>query len=304
MAEPKAAKEFLQNYLSENIKAQINLDTLQLQKESFIDEQLRSRYVDLLYSVNFKNTRGYVYVLFEHLSNPDKLIAFRLFKYMLNIMEHHLCKNKDNKNNAQLPIIYPIVLYTGHKKYTSATSIFDLFEENKNLAQDIFLKPYHFINVHEIPDEKLNNQIWFGLLGKIFKNYGVTGVYVIRAIKSNLFALDQNGCIELINAVLKYVIASREVNDRNEFFEEAISCLSKESGEKIMTLGEELRAEGRDQGLLQGRSDGLREGMQKALKIFVLNLLKENEPIEKITKLTGLSANEINKMKTEKNSTR
>jgi hypothetical protein len=44
--------------------------------------------------------------------------------------------------------------------------------------------------------------------------------------------------------------------------------------------------------------------MQKALKIFVLNLLKENEPIEKITKLTGLSANEINKMKTEKNSTR
>ncbi len=95
-------------------------------------------------------------MLFEHLSNPDKMIAFRLFKYMICIMEHHLHKNKGNKNNCKLPIIYPIILYTGHKKYTSATSVFDLFEENKDLAKDIFLNPHHFINVHEIPDEKLN----------------------------------------------------------------------------------------------------------------------------------------------------
>jgi predicted transposase/invertase (TIGR01784 family) len=123
MTRPQVAQDFLATYLPDNIKSIVDLNTLQLQNETFIDDRLKGHLVDLLYSVNFADQDGYVYFLFEHLSTPDKLIAFRLLKYTLNIMDYHLYKSDDKK----LPIIYPIVLYNGNRPYNAATNIFELF---------------------------------------------------------------------------------------------------------------------------------------------------------------------------------
>ena len=53
MAQPQVIKEFFSNYLPANIKKEIDLDSIQLQKDSFIDDKLRMQITDLLYTAQF-----------------------------------------------------------------------------------------------------------------------------------------------------------------------------------------------------------------------------------------------------------
>jgi predicted transposase/invertase (TIGR01784 family) len=52
---------------------------------------------------------------------------------------------------------------------------------------------------------------------------------------------------------------------------------------------------------MKGRIEGKIEGKQEALMSFIKNLINENEPIERIAKLTGLSIKEVEKIKKEMN---
>ena len=76
MSKPKVAHEFFEQNLPSNIKAAINLATIQPQKESFIDDKLKLQITDLLYSAEFGDRLGYLYLLVEHQSTPDKLLEF------------------------------------------------------------------------------------------------------------------------------------------------------------------------------------------------------------------------------------
>lgn len=55
LAKPKVAKEFFAGHLPMHIKSEIDLDSLKLQKESFVDDKLKMQITDLLYSAQFKN---------------------------------------------------------------------------------------------------------------------------------------------------------------------------------------------------------------------------------------------------------
>ena len=89
MTKPKVVQEFFGNYLPVHIKKHVKLDSISLQKESFIDDKLRMQITDLLYTAQFGHKQGYLYLLVEHQSNPDKLMAFRILKYMVAVFDHH-----------------------------------------------------------------------------------------------------------------------------------------------------------------------------------------------------------------------
>jgi predicted transposase/invertase (TIGR01784 family) len=86
---PEVAADLLRHYLPSDLVASFDFNTLQPSKDSFVDEDLRSHFSDLLYKVNL-GTGGdaYIYVLFEHKSSQDEWVAFQLLRYMLKIWEH------------------------------------------------------------------------------------------------------------------------------------------------------------------------------------------------------------------------
>ncbi len=51
---------------------------------------------------------GYVYALIEHQSSPDKHMAFRLMRYAIDAMQHHLDAGHD-----KLPLVIPMLFYHG-----------------------------------------------------------------------------------------------------------------------------------------------------------------------------------------------
>ena len=78
---PEVAKDFLEIHLPPDIQALCDLSTLQLKSTSFLEEDLRPYYSDVLYSLETRYGTGYVYTVIEHLCGaPHKCsYAKRLF---------------------------------------------------------------------------------------------------------------------------------------------------------------------------------------------------------------------------------
>jgi len=113
MVDPKIAQDFLKNNLPFAIQSLVDLDTIELQKDSFINDRLQQQVADLLYTATIQGKPGYIYLLLEHASKPDRLLPFRMLKYIIEIMDTHLTKT----GKAALPVVYPLILYTGRLKH-------------------------------------------------------------------------------------------------------------------------------------------------------------------------------------------
>ena len=89
----------------------------------------------------------------------------------------------------------------------------------------------------------------------------------------------------------KYITNVTIVNDDPEFQK----YMSEEEDKKKIqnSLLSEAKEEGISQGISQGYTSGINDGIKKTAK----NLLSMNMPIEDISKATGLSIEEINKLK-------
>lgn len=113
MSNLSVAREFFSAHLPDAVKAQIDFNSLVLKSESFIDKRLYQYYLDILYSVKFINGQGYLYLLTEHQSTPERFMAFRMLNYAVRIMEKHLSQSP----GCELPIVVPLLFYNGERPY-------------------------------------------------------------------------------------------------------------------------------------------------------------------------------------------
>lgn len=97
MTNKKVVEEFFKANLPAHIQKAIDFSSIKPRKESFIDDHLKLQIADLLYDVKFHDQPGFLYILIEHASKADPLLPFRLLKYMVAIMDHHLKTTKEQK---------------------------------------------------------------------------------------------------------------------------------------------------------------------------------------------------------------
>lgn len=109
LREPDTARDFLAVHLPADIRAQVRLDTLKLEPGSFVDQKLRELHSDVLYSVETaEGHAGYIYCLVEHQSTADRMMAWRMMRYSMAVMDAHL-----KKGNDTLPVVVPLLFYQG-----------------------------------------------------------------------------------------------------------------------------------------------------------------------------------------------
>src|SRR5689334_13283946 len=163
---PLVAKEFFDAHLPHDVRAMINIDTLKLEKDSFVEQNLNSSITDVLFSTKFNDEDGYLYLLLEHQSTSDYWMAARLFRYTLNIAQYYLSLNPGAKH---FPLIYPLVFFNGTERYNAPLNLWELFKD-KDLAKSFWTNDYQLINVHDIPDEELKKRTWSGILEFFMKH--------------------------------------------------------------------------------------------------------------------------------------
>jgi predicted transposase/invertase (TIGR01784 family) len=105
------SRQFFSSYLPPQLAGELDLRELQREKGSFVDEKLRQRHSDLLFSTVLKGGRkAWLYLLFEHQSTPEPHMPFRLLKYMTGVWEQH---HEQYSEDHPFPCIVPVVLYHG-----------------------------------------------------------------------------------------------------------------------------------------------------------------------------------------------
>jgi hypothetical protein len=140
---PDIAKSELELVLPAEVRAVLDLATLEVQPGSFVDEALQHTHTDLLYAIRTADGQrdALVYVVFEHQSSPDATMPFRLLRYLVRVWERWL---RDHPETTKLPIILPVLLHHGDGRWQAAPELASMFDATPDLLDAV--RPYqpHF----------------------------------------------------------------------------------------------------------------------------------------------------------------
>ncbi|MCR1786501.1 Rpn family recombination-promoting nuclease/putative transposase [Nocardioides carbamazepini] len=121
-----AASE-LRSLLAPAVLDRMDLDGLERVPGSFVDDDLRQRHADVLFRVPLDGREAYLYVLVEHQSAPDRLMALRMAAYQVRIWERHV---KAHPGSGLLPLIVPVVVHSGRRRWNAATDLGELIDRS------------------------------------------------------------------------------------------------------------------------------------------------------------------------------
>src|SRR6056297_160320 len=108
------ARSLLSDRLPDTVLKLVDLNTLEISKDSFIEKDLAEYYSDMLYKVRLtEGSRGFIYVLFEHKSYYDRFVHLQLLEYMVKIWRLYIKQKKEKP--IRLPIVIPLLVCHARK---------------------------------------------------------------------------------------------------------------------------------------------------------------------------------------------
>jgi predicted transposase/invertase (TIGR01784 family) len=132
-SDPATAAAFLREHIPARISEALDWDALELLPGSFIDPRFRAHESDLLFAAPMSGHAARIYLLFEHQTTEDKLIALRLMRYMVSVWERHLADSP----GGPLPVILPVVLAQNDREWKLRPEFGALFSLPETLANDL-----------------------------------------------------------------------------------------------------------------------------------------------------------------------
>ncbi len=268
---PDNTRSFLQNFLPEEILSLIDLSSIEICKDSFIEKELADYYSDMLYKVMLSGTEGYVYVLFEHKSYYDRYIHLQLLEYMVKIWRLFIKQHKLKRKNKALPIVIPILICHGKRPWpvenTNFSSMFDL--PSKRLSMYIPEFNLDLYDLTNFTDQEIRGTVMTRvvllLLKHAFDPDLLDKLPDILILMREL--MEKETGLQYFETVLRYLFNTMDDISTETIKEIAESAISKKAGEYIMTLAEKLRREGEIKGKIKGEIKGEIRGLSDAIEL-------------------------------------
>jgi len=300
LSENETARSFFKEYLPAEIVRNLDFNTLQICKDSFLNKKLAKYFSDILYRIDLDSKGIFIYLLIDHKSREDHFIGFQFLKYMLRIWELYL---KQNKNAETLPVIIPIVIYHGPRQWEVDSRFVSLFNAPGYMKEYIPDFTYNLYDISHVPDEEIKGAVLLRILFMTLKY--IFTPELRHKLPEEIFPLfhelkDKEKGTEYLEVLLKYLTGSARnlpVDELNE----AVTQLFEEGGDLMATIAEKWIEQGKKQGENQGKKEGKKEGRKEGRKEgkwdVVKSSLKEGLPIKTIERITGFPAEEIHRFK-------
>lgn len=144
LGEPTNAASQLRAVLPRALVDRLDLGRLTRVSGSLVDATLRWRHCDLLFSVPLQGREALIYVLIEHQSGGDPLMAFRMLRYVVRIWDRYLGEHPEA---TRLPAVIPLVVHHNRRPWAGPTQVLDLLDldrEATEAAQE-FLPRFGFL---------------------------------------------------------------------------------------------------------------------------------------------------------------
>ena len=244
----------------------------------------QNREADIVYKYKDKN----IFFLIEHQTKIDYTMPYRILEYEIEIMKSAVDIRKIKNKEYKLPLVIPIVLYTGKKKWDAKRYL----EESQETLDGVKIKAgnYNLVDINDFTKEEL-------LQGK--------------TLTSKMMLLEKSESTEETIEMLEKIIPGIKKDDE-ELLKRIISILfgEKIGEEKTKELIEKIN--GGDGKMLavvdmirnenqmyinMGRKEGRKEERKIRNIEIAQKLLKLKMPITQISEITELTEKEIKSLK-------
>ena len=282
---PSIAKSFLFQHTPNHLKEYVNWKALDRVDRSNTDPKLKKLHRDMLYKASLKQDKDIIFGI-EHQSKPDSLMPIRYLRYDANILEAYAKEGQTN-----WPLIINLLLYNGSKApYPYQGEPLGYYRHNIEGQEQLYLF-FYLLDLTQASDKEL---LTHGICApmKILLKHCHDGNFEepIEAYK-HVF----NECIKEIGD--DYIVSMLEYADSLKDYEiggkmhKFVEEVFQNKQEVIMTYGQLLKRE--------ARQEGRKEGRKNEKLAIAKNMLQDGEAIEKIVRYTGLSREDIEKLKQE-----
>ena len=274
----------------------MNLETLKLSPTSFVGNKLKTYLSDIVYEVEMNEQLGYLSIIVEHKSYPDRWLPLQLQLY---IIEGMMMYHKQNPDEEKVPLIYGLVLYHGKQPYTFSLDIKSLLNGSDELIHKCFNKPPQLLDLTQIDNEILKSHVWSGALLLSLKNIFERDFlsFMKKHLTKIFHQLLAAGGEPLVRNMLEYYVYKGNITNSEQFSNYIAQQISKEIGKDMTTLAEQWLSEGMEigieKGVQQGLEKGVQQGMEKSAHRIAKNLLAQGLNPASIAQVTELPVSVI-----------
>lgn len=120
LSDNEEARKFINKFLK--LQEPIKENELELYNSSYITSEYKSKEADIVY----KKKNEDIYFLIEHQSTIDISMPYRIKNYVIEILRTAVYKSKIHQRGYEYPLVVPIVLYTGNKKWNAKLKFEDM----------------------------------------------------------------------------------------------------------------------------------------------------------------------------------
>ncbi len=262
LSRPEHAASILREILPASIAARIDFATLALSAGSYVDQALKERHSDLLFSASMASRPALLYLLFEHQSRVDGRMPFRLLRYEVRIWERW---QRDNPHAQKLPVILPVVLHHSVDGWTGSTAFEDVLDADPDTLAAVapHVPRFQFVleDISHATDEALRARAMTALAR--------LSLWCLRHAREPWELVDRLGAwVDLVREVraaphgaaalaliMRYIFATTEPDKPEELVAKLLATVGDEGKEEIMTAADQLMERGRAQGRQQGLRD-------------------------------------------------
>ena len=301
---PADAASFLQARLPARLSRALHWPTLKRRPDSFVTPDLRGAASDLLFEIRYAAPGAahaplWLYLLFEHQSTPDHWLRLRLLGYCCRIWE----RDRQDHNEARyLRPILPLVFYQGPTGWRHSPQFADLFLAATRDWPWLPRFEHLLFDQTQVSPAQAAGSVRARLLQLTMMHAFNRAVREarqrMRALLDDL-GREGSGGQDDMEMFMGYIMETGP-EDTPEAMGELLSRTA--AGGELMTSGERLRQEGRDemraiaeQRHREGRLEGQREGRLETID----GLLRTGVDWSLIERATGIGEQEYRQLRSQ-----
>lgn len=254
--DPEVVRAELKAVLPPELFAQVDFTTLTPLRNRSTHDDLSETTNDTLYRVRVGGAEAYVWFLMEHQSTADRLMGFRLLRYMVGAWNDHI-KGEGRAAQGSLPLIIPVVVLHDPDGRTAPTRFAELYDAPgwlltlvRPLAPDFTYLVDDLMSVDHDTIEGRSRSAVYRLALWLLRTRGNGEENRFAAYVEAWEALAPEHKSSFVEAFLRYVV---EVSSEAEPMPlRAAMAASPRFEEAIVTYREQLEQRGEQRGLEKG----------------------------------------------------
>lgn len=258
--------DFLKGTFPPEIFKKLDLSTLTRDNNSYIDEELKEHFSDIVYTCSCKDTELRISLLFEHKSYSGTCPHLQLLKYLLKIWEANM------KQTERLIPVIPVILYHGKEPWKVRR-----FSDYFGGTDEIFCRfvpefEYLLTDLSKYSNEEIKQEI-FQKVSLEIALLIMRNILNEKELEKNLkdfleigrqYFEEEEG-LKFLESVIRYLYSSTEIEVGKVV--NIIKEISEKGGEMGTTTAAKLIEKGKIEGKLEGKIEGKIEGLKEAIEI-------------------------------------